>query len=206
MKWYLLVFFLSFSAIAMCSSDTIQWGQQASLNQRGRTIAMIGVNQGQRYLMEQDGKNRTLQIHRDSIPPKEIKLEMPTVSGETLDYHSMVMSAGGLLMITTGRLKDPERKVIYATPFSFNGDVLDLPKELDQVSLDRTRNKVSFGVVTSPNRQVVMVFRDSPFLKKSNDRLNFRTFDTSLDLLWEKNLKLPYEEEIYELAEYSIDN
>ncbi|MEO0403979.1 MAG: hypothetical protein AAF193_03835, partial [Bacteroidota bacterium] len=28
----------------------------------------------------------------------------------------------------------------------------------------------------------------------------------SLDLLWEKNLKLPYEEEIYELAEYSIDN
>ncbi|NQX90781.1 MAG: hypothetical protein HRT74_01310, partial [Flavobacteriales bacterium] len=206
MKWFLLGIFLSFSAIAMCSSDTIQWGQQESVNQRGRTIAMIGVHNGDRFLMEQLGKDRTLQIHRDSTSTKEIKLEMPVVSGEKLEFHSMVMTANGLLLISTGRLKDPERKVIYATPMSFNGDVLDLPKELDQATLDRTRNKVSFGIVTSPNRQVVMVYRDSPFLKKSNDRLNFRTFDTSLDLLWEKSLKLPYEEEIYELAEYSIDN
>ena len=176
------------------------------MNRKGRSLSIIGAAEGNKYVLIIEGENYFLEIHRESKEINKVELEMPEVDGNKMDYADLKVSANGLLLLSKGSLKSENTEVAYGTPLNFEGIPCDLPVLLDKIELGKTRNKAVFGFELSPNKQLLLVYHDSPYQKKSNDRLKFRVHDLGLDLLWEKELQLPYEEEVFELAEYNIDN
>lgn len=194
-------------ASAMVAQDSIRWQAIQEADKRGRSIELLGEVDDQYYALITSGKDRILEIHRESESKKATKtLEMPVVQGEALDFKELLLHQTGFWLFTEGILKEINAKVFYATPLDFNGNPTDLPVELDRIEMASRSKKALFGTSLSSNKQLLLVFRDSPYQNKSNDRLQFRVFGPDLSKLWEKQLKLPYEEEIFELADYSIDN
>ncbi|MGB0424466.1 MAG: hypothetical protein ACPGED_09085, partial [Flavobacteriales bacterium] len=185
---------------------SIVWGKEQEMGRKGRSISLIGEAQGNKYVFAVEGADHFIEIHRESKSISTIPIEMPEIDGNKMDFVKLLIADKGLLLITKGSLKSENVKVAYGTPISFDGTPTDLPVLLDEIALGKSRNKVVFGFEMSPSKQLLLVYHDSPFQKKSNDRLKFKVYDTSLGLLWEKELQLPYEEEVFELAEYSIDN
>ena len=207
MRSFLILSVLFCLDSAMIAQDSIRWQAVQELDRRGRSVELIGHVNGQYYALITSGRERILEIHRENALEKRSKtLEMPEIQGENLRFKEILLHHTGFWLLTEGNLEKNNAKVFYATPLDFDGNPTGLPVELDRIEVGNRSKKALFGTSLSPNKQLLLVFRDSPYQNKSNDQLQFKVFGPDLNRVWEKQLKLPYEEEIFELADYSIDN
>lgn len=51
----------------------------------------------------------------------------------------------------------------------------------------------------------ILVYYQLPYEKKENEKFGFHVFDNDMNLLWTKNVVLPYEDKLFGVTDYKID-
>lgn len=67
-------------------------------------------------------------------------------------------------------------------------------------------NAGDFNYRISRDSSKVLIYYELPYEKGANERFGFHVFDGDLNQLWEKNITLPYKEELFRVENYKIDN
>ena len=212
-----LIFLLTCSFITPISAQdddlpaTIRWGdflQQppgtqinklAALNKQGfhilRTRAAGAIRGEQAYLEYYDNG---LDIKKS----EKIDLKY---KGKQRSFED-VLSIGGQLYLFTSYSNQAQKK-----NFLFYQKISKrlLPsRNLVKIAEIESRNKGndgSFNILVSPDSTKVLLYNQLPYKKKDPERFALRVFDDQLEMIWQKDIILPYSDQQLVVEDYRID-
>ena len=67
-------------------------------------------------------------------------------------------------------------------------------------------NSGNFDYEISKDSSKVLIYYNLPYDKGESEKFGFHVFDKALNQLWEKNITLPYKEELFDVEDYEVDN
>ncbi len=67
-------------------------------------------------------------------------------------------------------------------------------------------NSGSYGFKMSSDSTKLLVFYNLPYQKNANEKFGFKVFDQHLKPIWEKEIELPYTDELFNLERIQVDN
>ncbi len=67
-------------------------------------------------------------------------------------------------------------------------------------------NSGTFDYDLSNDSTKLMVFYNLPYDRGEREKFGFNVYDLNLNLIWEKDITLPYKEELFEIENYIVDN
>lgn len=188
-------------------SDSIQWGPQYEADRRGREAKILGSNDWGFFAINSANRAPSLE-HYDLSGKllKEKELQLPTINDQESDFEAILVMKDALVLFTSVYNKDRSELVAYANIINKDLAFEDLPLEVDRIEAVRNRKNVDFGFKSASAQNLFLIYHSTPELKQSNDPLSFKVYTQNLELAWSKNLQLPYEEELFQIADYTIDN
>ena len=68
------------------------------------------------------------------------------------------------------------------------------------------RNSGNYSVVVCDDSSKLLVYYQLPYDKGEPEQFGFHVFDSEMKELWNKDVTLPYEEELFAVADYTIGN
>ncbi len=67
-------------------------------------------------------------------------------------------------------------------------------------------NRGNFSVRTSQDQNRILAYYKLPYSKRENERFGLFVFDKSLELIWQRDIELPYEDKLFETQQFMVDN
>ena len=127
--------------------------------------------------------------------------------GKQRDFEDLIMLGGNLYLLTS--FNNTAKKRNYLFRQSISSKTLTPSKNLEMICETEARNKEvegTFAIQLSKDSSRLLVYNELPYEKKNPERFGFRVFDQHFDLLWEKNIILPYPDNQFTVEEYRVDN
>ncbi len=212
-----LAFFLFGEKLATAQTDLpakLTWGPDN--NEPGNTMAtkVVGITPDGFYILRQkvlrntNGKpkvwveffNRDMKLVRS----EEMDLKYKR---KPLEFENVVYFGGKLYLLTS--FNNTAKKRNYLFKQDLNPKTLALGKSLDMICETEARNKEvkgTFAYSISKDSSKLLIYNELPYEKKNPERFGFRVFDKDFQLLWEKNIILPYNDDKFTVEEYRVDN
>lgn len=134
------------------------------------------------------------------------RIDIPQVADCEQSFRYLLPFRDYFLLFTTGIRKENNRQEAYVSIVDFMGKVKTQPILIQTSPTDNRASQPRFTVEVSPNQQYFIAFFDPPFERKTNETFDFRCYSPDLDLIWEKNLELPYAQDIVQVHNYLLDN
>lgn len=80
-------------------------------------------------------------------------------------------------------------------------------KEIHKLSFDgyRKSNSGSYGFAMSPDSSKLVVYYNLPYERAAEEQFGFKVFDQYMKLVWEKEITLPYTDELFQLRQIRVD-
>jgi hypothetical protein len=75
-----------------------------------------------------------------------------------------------------------------------------------QYEKSRIKHSVSFNHEISDDKSKVLAYFDLPQEKRENEKYGLFVYDSDFNMLWEKDVVLPYSSKLFEISEFKIDN
>ncbi len=63
-----------------------------------------------------------------------------------------------------------------------------------------------YNMIQSRDSSKIMVYFALPYEKGESEKIAFMCFDNELNQIWERNIELPYNDELFIIKDYSVDN
>jgi hypothetical protein len=121
-------------------------------------------------------------------------------------FEQLLFLGNGFIMFTGGFSKESDLYQIMATLLDAEGNRVADPSLVHYTVHQSSSRPLVFKAVASPDAsKIVMVF-DSKYEQKKDMPLSLKVYDRTIDLLWEKELTLPYQSDILEVHNYAVDN
>lgn len=192
----------------------LNWGPDN--NEPGNTVAtkVIGIAPDGFYVLRQK-----VQKSANAKPRVWVELfskEMKLVRSEEMDlkykrkqrdFENVLYLGGKLYLLTSFNNTAKKRNYLFKQEVSTKSLVAN--KNLEMICETEARNKEvegSFAYSISKDSSNLLIYNELPYEKKSPERFGFRVFDQNFELLWEKNIVLPYNDDKFTVEEYRVDN
>lgn len=138
---------------------------------------------------------------------KSVPLEL--LHSEKKRVYEGILNIDNRLILFTSFINQKKKKK-YLFKQSIDKKTLTLNNDLKKIAeIDFTtksnNNSGSFSNVVSRDSSKVLVYYNLPYSKGEPERFGLQVYDTKMDLLWEKEIKLPYEDKLFGIEEYQID-
>ncbi len=215
--FFFLAFFSFGKNLATAQTEApakLTWGPDN--NEPGNTVAtkVIGIAPDGFYVLRQK-----VQKNVNSKPKVWIEFfskEMKLVRSEEMDlkykrkqrdFENVLYLGGKLYLLTSFNNTAKKRNYLFKQEVSTKSLVAN--KNLEMVCETEARNKEvegSFAYSISKDSSNLLIYNELPYERKSPERFGFRVFDQNFDLLWEKNIVLPYNDDKFTVEDYRIDN
>lgn len=121
-------------------------------------------------------------------------------------FENLIAVKEGLLLFISSFNKENEQLQVYCTMIDKSGNVLGDPALVHYILSEGREFSPQFGVEVSPNKEKILIFFDPPFERKSTEALSFRCYDNDLDMLWDKEILLPYSSDMIQVHQFVLDN
>jgi hypothetical protein len=191
----------------------LEWGKD--YNEPSNTVAtkVIGITGEGFYLLRQKVLQNASAKPRAwaEFYTKDMKLQRSEevelkYKGKQRDFEDMIMLGGNLYLLTS--FNNTAKKRNYLFKQAIGAKTLTPSKNLDMICETEARNKEvegTFAFRLSVDSSRLLVFNGLPNEKKNPERFGFRVFDEKFDLIWEKNIVLPYPDNKFTVEEYRVD-
>ncbi len=113
---------------------------------------------------------------------------------------------GGFIVFMSYYDSKADKNIFYGQTYDENGKSTSNAEEMDEISSKKRRNSGEFSTLISDNGTKILVYRQEPYEKNKNEKFNYKVFDNSLKLLWEKPVELPYKDKDVSIFSYTLDN
>ena len=188
----------------------VDWGKEFKGDSRTTADNIIGTIGEYTYVLKL-GKKETYSIDKvdeNLYVVKNVELKLK-YNNTKLVFEELLMFNEKMYLVTS--VKDKKKKVKSLYYQVIDNTLLDAneePEKLSEINYEsgNSRNSGSFGFKTSEDRSKLLIFYNLPFDKGEKEKFGFHVYDDKLGQIWERNIKLPYEEELFNIDHYNIDN
>lgn len=193
---------------------TLTWGNDT--NEPNNTLAtqVIGINPDGFYVLRQkmaqniNAKPKVWVEHfsRDMKLSRSEEMELKYKQKQR-DFENVLWFGNKLYLLTSFNNAVKKRNFLFKQ--ELNPKTLLAEKSLDMICETEARNKEvegTFAFNISKDSSKLLIYNELPYDKKSPERFGFRVFDQNFDLLWEKNIVLPYNDDQFTVEDYRVDD
>ncbi|MEO1515247.1 MAG: hypothetical protein AAFV95_09545 [Bacteroidota bacterium] len=126
---------------------------------------------------------------------------------KNLDLEDVLMVGGKIYLLSSYHNQAKKKNYLFTQEISRRN--LQLRKTMTKIGEIDTRNKVQEGYFDnhiSRDSSKILIYNELPYKKKEPERFALRVFDNQFNEIWSRNITLPYNDEIFNVEEYRVDN
>ncbi|GIV30980.1 MAG: hypothetical protein KatS3mg029_0331 [Saprospiraceae bacterium] len=198
---------------AQAPPATISWGPQASEPSNTLVTKVVGITPEGIYLLRQkilqspsarprawvEYADRDMRVMRS----EELDLKY---KGKQRDFEDLILFGDGLYLFTSFNNTAHKKNYLFVQEVHMRS--LQASRSLRMIAETEARNKEvegSFAFRLSEDSTHLLIFHDLPFEKRQPARFGFHVFDQQMQLVWEKEVTLPYPDNQFTVEEYRVD-
>ena len=211
------ILFLSVFSFLKSQTDapaSIEWGNDYSEPSNSVATKVIGLATNGFYLLRQKVLNNPQAKPRAWVEfyDKEMNLKKSVeqelkYKGKQRDFEDVIMLGRELYLLTS--FNNSAKKKNYLFKQKISSKSLIPSKKLDMICDTDARNKDvegSFGSHISKDSSHLLIYSDLPYKRNEPERFGFRVFDKNFELVWKKDIALPFPDNQFTVEEYQVDH
>lgn len=222
MKKVFLIFnlfaFLALHAIGQKKSDKVNvlWGPEQEASRKSTLSDIVGYDETGIYALKRKESgmyfsNTSLTLeHYDKkmAPTKSIEVELEAQGKET-DFEFIIHIDNVMYLFSSFANQKLKKNFLFAQ--RINKKTLLPEKEIKQIGeIDYAgkskHNSGNFQFTTSRDSSKLLIYYNLPYDKGENEKYGFQVLDKNLNQIWDKKVELPYQDQLFEIEGYQIDN
>ena len=213
----LLSFVLSLSLFSQTKTKkaNILWGEEYKIPKKITLSGIIGYDNTGIYALKYSaslfgGVKYYLDFIDNSMIRKnseEINLEEE--NGKEKEYEFLINFHNKLMLFSSfNNQKDKTNYLFYQTmdkkALKPNLDI----KKIAEISSEKGSryNAGSFSYEISGDSSKLLIYYELPYQSGEKEKFGFKVYDPSMNELWTKDITLPYEDKLFGIEDYEIDN
>jgi hypothetical protein len=161
------------------------------------------------YIASENERSHAVELryytHKDFQLKRTVRIDLPE-GNKNQRFEQLLYLADGFIVFTGGYSKESDQYQIMATVLDAEGQKVSPPSLVHYTMEQSSAKPLQFKAVLSPDQTKVLLLFDSKVEQKKDAAMSLKAYDRSLELLWEKDLELPYQTDILEVHNYAIDN
>lgn len=191
----------------------IEWGAESKSSMRLRPSDYIGNINGNGYMLKTKAKMgksgvffiEVIDDRMNVVKTSELVLETKT---DDLDFERVFIFDDKLYVGASLRNGAKKRKTLFVQELdSETLTPVDAFKKISEFSYEdgSKRNSGSFRSSFNQDSTLIMILYDIPGGKSDRERFGIEVFDKELELVWKKDITLPYKEADFSVIDYEMD-
>jgi hypothetical protein len=135
----------------------------------------------------------------------EVEVEMPEYNGKEVTYQGIYLLQDELVLFATHYDKKEDKRYLFAQKLSDKGKREGNLIKLDEIDAETKRNSGNFSFEVNSATGRIIIFSNPPYEKYSKEKFAFKILDKNLDLVWEKDIELPYADRYFTTSDFILD-
>jgi hypothetical protein len=205
----LSVFFLMPFAGIETSAQNVNWTDAIKATKEMADVFVAGTDETGFFAVEENHKEKVLKFIRYEFSDMKVKwseiIEVPSGTGEQR-FEDLIHTTDGFILFTGGFSKASEQFQVYATLLDHKGKKTSDSALVHYTVVSNRNQPPNFGLSLSPDKTKILMFFDPPHERKANESISFKVYGIDLDMLWEKDIKLPAHQDYVQVHNFLIDN
>lgn len=189
------------------SAANVYMGPEIKSQRKGTLEDIIGQDKDGYYMIRVEPQRFYLEkygLDLNLMHSEEIDL------GRGLNRRSLEFAEqlkGEIYLFISDRDQSAKEKILY----SVHMDRKTLkpagePKKLASFSYRNRANDGYFDYDVARDSTKLMVYYSTPYQPNTEEQFGMSIFDNDLNMLWSKELQLPFKDRLYEVERYKVDN
>jgi len=213
-----IITFLSMFTNAQNQSNKvdIKWGNEIKISRRKTLSSLLGHDANGFYAIQREQKglfsrSSELTLDRYDSNANQVKsVDLNLTDGKNdREYEKIIYIKGKYFLFTSYPDKKTKLNTLYVQTIDM--DALapnnDSRKIADiDYSGNRSSNNGNFMVTLSNDASKILVFYTLPFERGEKEKFGFSVFDGSMNPIWSQNITLPYNNELFDIERYRVEN
>lgn len=205
------------------SDIDIQWSEEEVVSKKLTLSDVVGNDQTGFYTLKELQKvnwsigpfstNRSSSFiieHYDQGLNKTLTSEIDLKAfGDKRSLEEVIQLKNNLYLFTSYDNKKTKQNELYIQPINtksltINNDA----KKISEIDFEghRKKNSGTYGHRVSRDSSKLLIYRLLPYDKKESEEFGFQVFDHEMNFLWEKEVTLPYTDELFDVESMKVDN
>lgn len=148
-------------------------------------------------ILERFDKKMNMKYSEELVIPKKDK--------DVMLFEDVVYINKQLVLLTSYFDRKSKKNFYFAFPIDDKGKVGSKFKLLDENTTDG-KNSSNYDFTLSKDTTKLLLYYNPPFDKKGEEKFHYKVFDNAFNLIWEKEVELPYKDKLVAINDYIIDN
>jgi hypothetical protein len=201
-----------YAAVAQLNPN-VRWGSEFKAPSRSSLTDIVGFDGTGIYAIKERygfGSSKFSLTHYDSkfLPGKTLDLDIEE-DGKDCRVELVLQLNKRLFLFTSFSNTKTDRNILSYQ--EIDKSTLQLEKTKHKIaeidfSGESRNNSGSYRVKVSRDSSKVLVFYNLPFNKNEPEAFGISVLDDQLRPLWNKEVRLPYEDELFDLESFRVDN
>ncbi|MCB0520773.1 MAG: hypothetical protein H6577_21675 [Lewinellaceae bacterium] len=193
---------------------TLNWGDEYNEPNGTAATKLIGIVPEGFYVLRQKVLQNPSAKPRAWVEffTKDMKLKRSEemelkYKGKQRDFEDVILLNKKLYLLTSFNNTAKKRNYLFKQELSEK--TLMPSKNLEMICETEAKNKEvegTFAFHISKDSSKLLVYNSLPNENKNPERFGFRVFNENFDLIWEKNIVLPYPDNKFTVEDYQVDN
>ncbi len=213
----IIIFFGSVSLYAQSVPLKLKWGKEFAAPRNSTVVDIIGYDHSGFYVLKNNARgsifaNNTFSIERfdnNLNPAKSFELEL-TEGGKKSYLEFLLPLDGRLLLFTSFPDQKTKNNRLFVQPVDKQSLLADNnnKRQLAEINYEGNskKNSGSFSFRTSNDSSKVLIFYSLPYNYNDPEKFGFMVVDKEMNLLWKKDITLPYRDELFDIETIKVDN
>lgn len=208
-KFFLLVALvapMSLFAQPKTEKARVDWGPELDEKDTGEFTSLFGQNEEAVYMTMRTKKTFLVQkMNGDmkSLYSKPLDLEL---NKKDLFLQDIKLAGEKILVFASIYDKKADMNMLYLRMFDEGN--MQPTTGWDKIAEFPSEKAYSgrFDMYTSPDDSKVLVTILLPYQKEEREKFQLRVYDKGMNLLWDRDVSMPYDDKEFSLEEFRIDN
>jgi hypothetical protein len=175
---------------------------------RAGVIGLIGSDNDNFYIKKYvKGDVAISKLGKNLVESNTIRFDNIKYGDATQRPENFIMANGKIFLVSTCVDRKNKNNIFLVT--KLNAETL-LPegesKKLAEIGYESKRNIGGFNYVLSRDQSKILIFSDNPDKTAEQESYSLKVFDSNMNLLWEKEDKLPYNAGFFNAEQYYVNN
>ncbi len=196
------------------SNVEMKWGKEFKESKKTTLVDIIGHDNNSIYALKQrigffaGGKRYLDQFDKNMNLVNSMELELE-YQGKELYPDFIIFFNNKLYLFSLFVNKSQKKNYLFVS--SINMKTLKINNDLKKIaeisySGFSRYNTGEFDYDISRDTSKLLIYYNLPYNKGEKERFGFHVYDIDLNLLWERDVALPYKEELFAIEDYKVDN
>ncbi len=202
-----LALFFCFLGASMRAQD-VSFSAPQKKRSATNVLSVTGHDNQSFYTVEVLSKEQQVLLSHYNLQEMKVQWSKPVSYGssDNVGYEDIIHLSSGFYLFTSSFDKESEQLRIYCTILDHDSKPLGEPILVHHILSEGLEQSAKFGIEVSPDGEKFLIYFDPTYERKNTEPLSFRCYDQELDMLWEKEILLPYNNHTIQVHQFVVDN